>query len=159
MSPALQSEVWSTIGRVETVVGEVLDLFVQEGCATDADSPLVDTLASSCVPLAAGGGKVSAWVIKRILQVGGDEWSSGRSRKWTPPCHCTPPPCHCTPPPMSCPLPLCHAPSPLQVLERMPDKPGLDLDQQPSWSELAVLVRMLLYLSFQDRLDGEPAHL
>ena len=41
----------------------------------------------------------------------------------------------------------------------MPDKPGLDLDQQPSWSELAVLVRMLLYLSFQDRLDGEPVHL
>ena len=79
--------------------------------------------------------------------------------KMDSPCHCTPPPCHCTPPPMSCPLPLCHAPSPLQVLERMPDKPGLDLDQQPSWSELAVLVRMLLYLSFQDRLDGEPAHL
>ena len=69
-------------------------------------------------------------------------------------------------PHVTAPLPPCHAlfpyatpPSPLQVLERMPDKPGLDLDQQPSWSELAVLVRMLLYLSFQDRLDGEPAHL
>lgn len=152
MSPALQSEVWSTIGRVEAVVGEVLDLFVQEGCATDADSPLVDTLASSCVPLAAGGGKVSAWVIKRILQVGGDEWSSGRSRKWAPRVTALLP--HVTA--------LLHhvmPPSPLQVLERMPDKPGLDLDQQPSWSELAVLVRMLLYLSFQDRLDGEPVHL
>ena len=152
MSPALQSEVWSTIGRVEAVVGEVLDLFVQEGCATDADSPLVDTLASSCVPLAAGGGKVSAWVIKRILQVGGDEWSSGRSRKWAPRVTALLP--HVTA--------LLHhvmPPSPLQVLERMPDKPGLDLDQQPSWPELAVLVRMLLYLSFQDRLDGEPVHL
>ena len=69
-------------------------------------------------------------------------------------------------PHVTAPLPPCHAlcpyatpPSPLQVLERMPDKPGLDLDQQPSWSELAVLVRMLLYLSFQDRLDGEPVHL
>lgn len=70
MSPALQSQVWSTIGRVEAVLDEVLDLFVQEGCATEPDNPMVDTLASACVPLAASGGRVSAWVIKRILKVG-----------------------------------------------------------------------------------------
>ena len=51
---------------------------------------------------------------------------------------------------------MCVTPPPaIQVLETMPDKPGLDLEQQPSWTELAVLVRMLLYLSFQDRLNGE----
>ena len=71
MSPALQSHVWSTIGRAEGVLDLLLDLFVQEGCATEADSPMVDTLASCCVPLAASGGRVSGRVIKRILKVGG----------------------------------------------------------------------------------------
>ena len=70
ISPVLQVEVWSTLGKVPSLLDVVLNLFVSEMKAVDSQSSKSEMLAATCTSIAAVNRELLATsVIKRMFKV------------------------------------------------------------------------------------------